>query len=543
MEMITSTQWDGMFLSAFKSLKQNLNSINELNVFPVPDGDTGTNMAATFSGGIEAMSRCQQNSVGEKAKTFANGALYSARGNSGVILSQFFAGLAEGLDRKESVGLSDLIFALECGVKKAYTAVNKPVEGTILTVARVAEEQTKNQLSSVHSYEDFFGSLQAEAKKALDKTPDLLDVLKEANVVDSGGAGLYVIFKGFYGFFAGIEIADTPFDGPKNNISENNANAFNEKSVMDYGYCTEFILQLLESKCDVVQFNLKEFIAFLETIGDSIVAVQDGTRVKVHVHTKTPWIAIEKALSYGEFISFKMENMSMQHNEVLLKSIKEKAKHAVVAVAPSEEIAKILCENGANEIILGGQTMNPSSEDFLMAFERANAEFIVVFPNNSNILLTAKQAQSMYKDPESIYVAPCKSFAVCLSTLEMLDWTDSNTIPGQIENHLSEVCEISFTKAIRSTINHGKEVKEGDFIAITGHEITASSPDFSNCIQDAFNNNTNVSCCGVINAFYGNECSEAEKEALRTIVQGLDMVDLVEFEGMQPVYDLVISLE
>ena len=151
MEMITSTQWDGMFLSAFKSLKQNLNSINELNVFPVPDGDTGTNMAATFSGGIEAMSRCQQNSVGEKAKTFANGALYSARGNSGVILSQFFAGLAEGLDRKESVGLSDLIFALECGVKKAYTAVNKPVEGTILTVARVAEEQTKNQLSSVHS--------------------------------------------------------------------------------------------------------------------------------------------------------------------------------------------------------------------------------------------------------------------------------------------------------------------------------------------------------------------------------------------------------
>lgn len=543
MEKITSSQWDGMFLSAFKSLKQNLNSINELNVFPVPDGDTGTNMAATFSGGIEAMNRCHQDSVAEKAKTFATGALYSARGNSGVILSQFFSGLAEGLEQKDSVGLSDLILALECGVKKAYTAVNKPVEGTILTVARIAEEQMKNRLTSVHSYEDFFDSLQNEAKKALDKTPELLDVLKEANVVDSGGAGLYVIFKGFYGFFAGIEIADTPFDGPKSNVTEDNANAFNEKSVMDYGYCTEFILQLLEAKTDVTRFDLKEFISFLETLGDSIVAVQDGTRVKVHVHTKTPWIAIEKALSYGEFISFKMENMSMQHNEVLLKSIKQKAEYAVVAVAPSEEIAEILRANGPSEIILGGQTMNPSSEDFLRAFDRANADFIVVFPNNSNVLLTAKQAKAMYKNPDSIYVAPCKSFAVCFSILETLDLSDLNTIPDHIESHISELGEISFSKAIRSTMNHGIEVKEGDFIAISSHEIIASSPSFSKCIQTAFNNTPSISCCSVINAFYGKESTEEEKEVLRGKVSELDMVDLVEFEGMQPVYNLVISFE
>ena len=369
METLDGQTYENMVLNGYRDLKSHYEKINELNVFPVPDGDTGTNIAATLTGGVKAMETADKSSIGDVAAKFSEGALLGARGNSGVILSQFFAGIANALSGLENANVTQFATALRSGTQKAYEAVARPVEGTILTVAREGSEYVVDNLSTIANFESLFQVMLEQMRVSLNKTPDLLPVLKEAGVIDSGGAGLLYIMEGMGKEIAGEEIADSVFENPSGEVSNPVKIRFDENSILTYGYCTEFILQLQTSKCDPGTFDLKAMIDFLSTLGDSIVALRQSTIVKIHVHTKNPSKVIEYAQRFGEFVTFKMENMSIQHNEVLVNKELAKAKGteeqkksqrvslAIVAVSPSESISKLFREMGVAEIIPGGQTM------------------------------------------------------------------------------------------------------------------------------------------------------------------------------------------
>ena len=373
MNTLSGQVFAAMVLNGYRDLKSQYEKINDLNVFPVPDGDTGTNIAATLTGGVKAMATADQNNIGDVSEKLAEGMLLGARGNSGVILSQFFAGIANALADLQKANVTQFAAALRSGTQKAYEAVVQPVEGTILTVAREGSAYVMDHLTAIPDFESLFEVLLSRMREALERTPDLLPVLKEAGVIDSGGAGLVCIIEGMGKEIMGEEVADSVFNGPQNSVSADAKVPFDENSVLTYGYCTEFILQLQKSKGDPKAFQIKDMIAFLSTIGDSIVAIKQGTIVKIHVHTKVPYKAIEYAQRYGEFVTFKMENMSIQHNEVLLKEMpiegakmvkavekpKDRVNLAIVAVSPSDSISNLFKEMGVSEIISGGQTMSP----------------------------------------------------------------------------------------------------------------------------------------------------------------------------------------
>ncbi|MCR5490704.1 MAG: DAK2 domain-containing protein, partial [Bacilli bacterium] len=393
MNTLTGRDFEAMVRNGYRDIKLQYQKINDLNVFPVPDGDTGTNITATMTGGIKSMEKADLDDISDVSSKLAAGMLLGARGNSGVIVSQFFQGLAEGLQGLKTATIPQFISALNAATSKAYQAVVHPVEGTILTVAREGTDYLSGHADEINDFEFLFTNLLREMSISLDHTPELLPVLKEAGVIDSGGAGLVAIIEGMGKEIKGEQLEESEFHGPQNSVPTDGEIPFDEDSELEYGYCTEFILQLLNCKNGPKDFQLKELIRFLETIGDSIVALRQKNIVKIHVHTKEPWRAMRYAQQYGEFITWKMENMSIQHNEVLLKEMpieeKKRVKHAIISVAPSKEIAKLFTDMGVNEIISGGQTMNPSAEDFVRAFEDANADEILVFPNNSNIILTA----------------------------------------------------------------------------------------------------------------------------------------------------------
>ncbi|MBO6285841.1 MAG: DAK2 domain-containing protein, partial [Bacilli bacterium] len=315
METLSASRFASMVHNGYKQIKLQYASINDLNVFPVPDGDTGTNMTATMNGGIKAMEKADMNSLSDVASKLAQGMLLGARGNSGVILSQFFAGVSDGFSGLEEANVLQVASALRSGVNKAYQAVIKPVEGTILTVAREGCNYVLDNIDMVDSLETLFSKLLRKMRKSLKGTPDLLPVLKEAGVVDSGGAGLVAIMEGMYKDLSGEEVEDSIFDGPTNALSGEAEIPFTADSVLEYGYCTEFIMQLLNCKNGLENFNLVKMIEYYSTLGDSIVAVENQGIVKVHIHTKTPGLVIEYAQRFGEFVTFKMENMSIQHQE------------------------------------------------------------------------------------------------------------------------------------------------------------------------------------------------------------------------------------
>ena len=371
MKTIDGQIYENMVLNGYRDLKIHYEKINELNVFPVPDGDTGTNIAATMTGGIKSMEMANTASLGDVAAKFSEGMLLGARGNSGVILSQFFSGIASSLDGLEQANVNQFAEALKSGTQKAYEAVVRPVEGTILTVAREGSDHVIRNLKSITDFENLFRVMLEEMRASLQRTPELLPVLKEAGVIDSGGAGLLYIMEGMGKEIIGEEIADSVFKGPTNELPQSGNILFNENSVLTYGYCTEFILQLQSSKVDPATFDIKALINFLSTIGDSIVAIKQGAIVKIHVHTKTPSKVIEYAQKYGEFVTFKMENMSIQHNEVLLhkeslvtdstKTVKAQ-KHvnvAIVAVSPSETIGRLFKDMKGGKQNITGYFANP----------------------------------------------------------------------------------------------------------------------------------------------------------------------------------------
>lgn len=559
MKTITGKIFSEMVLNGYRDLKNHYETVNDLNVFPVPDGDTGTNIAATLTGGVNAMKDANFDSIGDVAEKLAGGMLLGARGNSGVIISQFFQGISEALSNLKTANVTQFASALRSGTSKAYEAVVHPVEGTVLTVARESTVYIMDNLSHIEDFETLFEDLLREMRLSLERTPDLLPVLKEAGVIDSGGAGLVYIMEGMGKYVVGEEVADAEFNGPTNSVATDEKIPFDENSVLDYGYCTEFILQLLNSKCDPKAFDLKEMIHFLEGIGDSIVALKQKTIVKVHVHTKEPWKAIQYAQKFGEFVTFKMENMSIQHNEKLLKEMpieeEKPTEHIVVnekrqtvqivAVSPSSSITELFLNMGANQIVSGGQTMNPSADDFIRAFDAANADNIIVFPNNGNIILTAEQAGKLY-GKSKVYVLHSKSVVEAYSALSMasFDGQDIDECIETMNDSMRGVISAEISPAIRDSLNNGISIKKGDYMGILMNNIVSSSPDMMDTIKELLHKVPEIEEKSVFTIFYGEDADDTVKEGLQSLVKkDFPSLEMIEIQGNQTIYPLIFALE
>lgn len=465
-----------------KLLSLHEDEVNDLNVFPIPDGDTGKNMKMTLAGGLRA-AKDKELEFEKMTEKIASGMLLSARGNSGVILSQFFAGLAEGFKGCECATVENVSYAFECGVKRAYSSVITPTEGTILTVVREASNYAKN-ITSV-SLEDYFDAWLKKAREALANTPNQLAVLKEANVVDSGGAGIIYIVEGMYKVLLGQEISSSNTSSSEP-VNELNPDLFTSDMEMEFGYCTEILVRLQKSKCDVDTLSADTFIDYLKTIGNSIVCFKTGTIIKVHVHTFFPYKVLEFAQQYGEFLTIKIENMMLQNKEIREKDelehqkdkVEQKPRHdyGVVTVAQGSGIRDAFTNFGCDVVIDGGQTMNPSSEDFIKAFDICNAENIFVFPNNSNIIMAANQASKMY-DKSNVIVIPTKNIGQAYAALQMIDFTsdDVEEIKQNFLDSMHEVETIEISKTTRNAQLNGFDIKENDYIAISGKDVIADN--------------------------------------------------------------------
>ena len=466
-----------MVRSGAECLQLHCDEVNDLNVFPIPDGDTGSNMFMTIQGG--ANTECSVEKISDTAQSIAHNMLLSARGNSGVILSQLFAGIADGLKGLESAGISDLENACKMGVERAYNSVLTPTEGTILTVAK----ETSNAVckENFDCIEEVFEFSLDEAKKALEKTPEQLEVLKQAGVVDSGGAGLVYIIEGMQNFLTGKKSTGRSVVAAPAPAESLNVDLFTADSELGFGYCTELLVRLQNRKCNPDEFDINTLIEYLNGLGDSIVAFKDGTIVKLHVHTKTPQKVLDYCQQFGEFLKVKIENMQLQHNEVVANEQAketERKQYAIIAVANGEGIKQELTDFGADIIIDGGQTMNPSASELIAAFDKANAQTIFVLPNNGNIILAAKQAAELYKKSD-VRVIPTKNIGDCYSVLSMMDLEagDADAIEANMNESMVGTLTAEISKSIRSTQMDGIDVREGEYIGILGKKIVSSDTD------------------------------------------------------------------
>ncbi len=530
-----------LFLSGYSNLTRNMETINNLNVFPVPDGDTGANMAMTFGGGLKAADP-EQTNVGQYMKGLSKGILLSARGNSGVIFSQFVHGLYRGFSEKETVTFADMAQAFACATEDAYHSIITPTEGTILTVIREASEYLADNATSFSSFEEGFDALRDVMTATLKRTPELLPVLKEANVVDSGGAGLVCFVEGICACLHGEEITDST------DVADWSAPAacdsdFGPDTRLEYGYCTEFVLQLMNYKTDLAAFDLQSFTKPLEAMGDSIVSVHNDGIVKIHIHTFAPEEVLGYGRQFGEFVSVKIENMSVQHSQNQVERKKEK--YAVVAVASGAGIQDYFREIGATYIIDGGQTNNPSVNAFLDAFKSVNAEHIVVLPNNSNIVLTANQAADAYTDSD-VRVIPTKSIAEGYSALSMMNlWSD--TVEELVEDmsmNLGQVTTGYVTTAVRDAHLDGINIKKGDYIGLDGHHVLSTGSSNLETAKALITKLMTAEPKDVVIVFYGESVSEDEAQQLQAFMQTeYPLVDTGFVDGKQGVYDFIISLE
>ena len=529
-----------MLESGYRNLKKNVNTINDLNVFPVPDGDTGTNMLHTLGGGLNAMPR-EEAQVGAYMRKLAKAVLLSARGNSGVIFSQFVYGLARGFEGKDTVTFSDFALAFRYAREDAYKAILTPTEGTILTVIREAADYLETATAA--DMETGFDGLLQQMKKTLSRTPELLPVLKEAGVVDSGGAGLVCFVEGMHAHLRGEAIADTP--GFTATVA-GSAGDFGPDSHLEYGYCTEFILQLMHYKTDLAAFDAEAFVAPLEEMGNSIVSVHQEGIVKVHIHTFTPEKVLEYGRRFGEFLSVKIENMSVQHSEVAAATpMKETVKYAIVTVASGAGLRDYFKNIGANAVIDGGQTSNPSVDAFLDAFRRFDAEHIVVLPNNANILLTAQQAAQLYTDCP-VHVIPTKSIVEGYSALSMMNlWCDTvEELLDDMTTGLSGVTTAYVTTAVRDSHLDGLEVKKGQYIGLEDKHLLVTGADKVATATALVQAITASADQEVIVVFRGKDATDGEAAALRSFLENeYPLADIGFVDGGQEVYDFIISLE
>ncbi len=552
-------------------LSHNADEVNKLNVFPVPDGDTGDNMRMTIESGIKAIENLDSDDLGEVMNVFSHGMLLGARGNSGVILSQLFAGIAKGLAGSNKADPATLGHALELGVAQAYASVMTPTEGTILTVAREAVEYAVKRITPESTIRTFFADLVKEMHKSLDRTPDILPMLKEAEVVDSGGAGLLYIIDGFNRVLNGkkIEAAEPSEKEEKAPEKEEKAapvslSAFGPDSVMTYGYCTELLVRVQNSKCDAENFDIEPLKAFLSGIGDSIVAFKTETIVKIHVHTLTPERVLEYCRTFGEFLTVKIENMSLQHTSREEDSDKtesqapieektektedaavntEKKQYGVVAVASGDGLEAIFREFGADVVIRGGQTQNPSTNDFLDAFEKINAEHIFVLPNNGNIMMAATQASEMYEKAK-IHVVGAKNIGLGYAAISTADFSieDPEELLALMTESMNNVVTGYISPSIRDADIGGVHISNGDTMGIIDKEIVVSSADPIEALRALAARLLDGKY--VLTAFVGKEATEEQQKALSDYVkESFPDAELYITDGAQEVYPFIFVAE
>lgn len=533
-----------MLIGAAENIRANSAEINELNVFPVPDGDTGTNMTKTVESGIAEISSLSEPTVSDVSTKFAHGSLLGARGNSGVILSQIFAGLDQELSTCDTATALDFARAYRAAVTRAYDSVVNPTEGTILTVFREAAEYAAGRVSEDTSIEQFLAYHIEEAKRSLARTKDILPVLKEADVVDSGGAGYLYIASGMYAALTGESASDVyKFSTEDSGIATVDINGFTRDSVLEFGYCTEFLLRLQSSKVDPDTFDVKTVISFLESIGgESIVAYKTDDVIKVHVHTFDPGVVLSEMRKYGEFLTTKIENMSLQHNET---ENKKRVPIAVLAVASGEGMAALFKSMGADGIISGGQTSNPSAQEFIKAFDDACADNIIVLPNNKNIFLAAKQAAEMYEQSK-IYVVPTESLMQGYSALSVMA-PDPNNIDSVIKSATAAargIIDAEITYAVRDASVNGREVKKGEFMALSQHQIKATADNAEDALLELLSSLEDIDDYEIINVFVGCAVSdECRAELTERIEAAYPDHELIVYKGGQEIYSYLIAIE
>lgn len=528
-------------------LRSNATVVNNLNVFPVPDGDTGDNMSMTIEGGVAALEGLHSDNLADVTQKLSQGMLLGARGNSGVILSQFFAGMTKGFAKHTKANAEVVGTAMQEGVKQAYASVITPTEGTILTVAREAVQYAVSRITESSTITSLFSDLIKEMYNSLQRTPDLLAALKEAGVIDSGGAGLFYIMQGFYKILIGEEVeeADAPIrvQAPAVDFS-----AFGPDSVMTYGYCTELLLQLQNAKVDVEAFDEKVIVDFLQTIGESIVAFKTGTIVKLHVHTMTPEKVLEFCRQFGEFLTMKIENMSVQHSSTVMEEPKAEERplkdYGTVAVASGDGLAELFRQLGVNEVVHGGQTNNPSAQDFLTAFEKVHAKHIYVFPNNGNIVMAAKQAGQLY-DKGTVHVIESKDLGQGYAAISSLNFESDD--PEQIAKMLTEAMTTVTTgyisTAIRDAELSGVHIECGDYIGFVGKEMMVSCKDKVTAAKELLQK-MGVEDMYLITTFVGKDAVSADIEELENwAAETYPDVEFYTADGGQDVYPFIFVAE
>ena len=543
---MNSTSVNGALLAAMikngaASLKNKVKEVNDLNVFPIPDGDTGDNMFLTIDAGVVALAD-EPASVGEAARLAANGMLLGARGNSGVILSRIFAGIARGLEGVDEADVRTFHKAMESGVKESYSAVSVPVEGTILTVYRDAVRYAGTRITGGTSMETYFEDLHYELCRSLERTPDLLDVLREAGVVDSGGAGFIYIAEGMAKALSGemTELAET--SAARKNVD---LNAFTEDSELEFGYCTEFLLRLQRKKGDPEAFDLPAFVDYLNSVGNSVVAFREGSILKVHVHTMRPGDILNRCQRYGEFLTLKVENMSLQHNETDLPTVAAKApkarkKTGIVAVAAGEGLKELFLSLGADEVIDGGQSMNPSTADFLNAFERINADTVYVFPNNGNVQLTAEQARDLFPSSD-VRVLHSHTVGEGYAAMSMMDAdTNPDDLCRDLEDVIASVVTGFVSRASRDAEKDGVHVHEGDFIGFVGDTIYVNDCDANDtALQLA--KSMHAEQYGVLMLLSGHDAAVEQTDRLADALgKAYPRTEVIRIDGGQPVHHYIL---
>ena len=549
LEQIDAQSLKSAFITGAKSLEAKKEWINELNVFPVPDGDTGTNMTMTIMSAAKTLAAEEGDDIASMCKAIAQGSLRGARGNSGVILSQLFRGAAKILKESPVVDVFEIALAFDKASETAYKAVMKPKEGTILTVARAMGEKA---LEIHDEYDDIIAFLEAVlayGDETLKKTPEMLPVLKKAGVVDSGGQGLMVILHGILEGLKGnvIELGDVVLSTKTEGSANGAAREDIDTSDIKFGYCTEFIVNLNKEFTDKDEEEFKEF---LTSIGDSLVCVADDEVVKIHVHTNDPGLAIQRGLTFGELTNLKIDNMREEHRERVIKGVdqilesqKQKKKMGVISVSAGSGLTSIFKEIGVDVVVEGGQTMNPSTEDILNAVEHLNAETIYILPNNKNIILAAEQAAKIVED-KKVVVIPTKTIPQGITA--MISLSEDRSAEENLENATDEISNVKsaqITYAVRNTTIDDVEIHENDVMALGDSGIIGVDKSIDSAVDKALANMIDDSS-ELVCLYYGEEVSE--EDATKLCDELVGKYENVEFElhfGGQPVYYYFISVE
>ena len=532
-----------------KNLAKNAEKINALNVFPVPDGDTGTNMNLSMSSGAKETAANVVENIGELGKSFSKGLLMGARGNSGVILSQLFRGMSQHIADKKEVNAKEFAEAIQNGVSIAYKAIIKPVEGTILTVAREAAEAGMKAAENTTSVVEVMEAIYAEAQASLKRTPELLPILKEVGVVDSGGQGLVCVYQGFVAALKGEKIEG--LEAVETNVvdmqfeDDHDMDFMNPEDIV-YGFCTEFTVRLDKEK---KEFNEDKFREDMSKFGDSLLVISDSEFVKIHVHTETPGDVFNYGQQYGELIKIKSDNMREQHREVLRKqeakqvtAPKELKEQAMISISMGAGLSKVLTSMGVDYIVEGGQTMNPSTEDIMKAIKEVNAKNIFIFPNNKNIQLAAKQAAELAE--ENVFVVESKTAPQGLAAVMVYNpQATAEENFANMQEVLSTVSTLEVTHAVRDTNIEGVEIKKDEFMGIRNGKIVVSNLSLNTVLEELLEKSLDEDS-EIVTLYLGEESTEEYTDFLEQLIEEkYPDVEVELIESGQPVYPYIIGVE